>query len=115
MSGKQGRRIKQEDAEKSHALKSHCVRQRHSQNKQNDAQSRKVMEENREFYGAADGTFEPATVSLERLMLYQLNYRRKGEAKRKCQWDWIRTSDPLLPKQLRYQLRYTPSREKSIG
>ena len=25
-----------------------------------------------------------------------------------CRDDWIRTSDPLVPNQMRYQLRYVP-------
>ena len=68
---------------------------------------------NREFYGAADGT-RTRNSQLGRLMLYQLNYRRKGKAKRKNgRGDWIRTSDPLLPKQLRYQAALHPEpREK---
>ena len=71
------------------------------------------MEEKREFYGAADGT-RTRNSQLGRLMLYQLNYRRKGKAKRKNgRGDWIRTSDPLLPKQLRYQAALHPEpREK---
>lgn len=68
---------------------------------------------NRKFYGAADGT-RTRNSQLGRLMLYQLNYRRKGKAKRKNgRGDWIRTSDPLLPKQLRYQAALHPEpREK---
>ena len=46
--------------------------------------------------GAADGT-RTRNKQLGRLLLYQLNYRRDGRG------DWIRTSDPLLPKQMRYQ------------
>ena len=47
-------------------------------------------------YGAADGT-RTRNNQLGRLMLYQLNYRRKKTGR----GDWIRTSDPLLPKQMR--------------
>lgn len=52
--------------------------------------------------GAADGT-RTRNNQLGRLMLYQLNYRRKvGRA------DRIRTCDPLLPKQMRYQAALRP-------
>ena len=37
-------------------------------------------------------------------MLYQLNYGRSGRA------DRIRTCDPLLPKQMRYQAALRPDR-----
>ncbi len=52
--------------------------------------------------GAADGT-RTRNNQLGRLGLYQLNYGRKaGRAGR------IRTDDPLLPKQMRYQTAPRP-------
>ncbi len=59
--------------------------------------------------GAADGT-RTRNNQLGRLMLYQLNYRRKyGRA------DRIRTCDPLLPKQMRYQAALQPDYAQQWG
>lgn len=52
--------------------------------------------------GAADGT-RTRNKQLGRLLLYQLNYRRNSG-----RGDWIRTSGPLLPKQVRYQAAPRP-------
>ena len=62
------------------------------------------------FYvnGAADGT-RTRNNQLGRLMLYQLNYRRgTGRA------DRIRTCDPLLPKQVRYQTAPRPDLTRAL-
>ena len=93
-------------------LKEEKVRISRIMPKQNDLQSRREIKKG-ELNGAADGT-RTRNSQLGRLMLYQLNYRRKGKAKRKNgRGDWIRTSDPLLPKQLRYQAALHPEpREK---
>ena len=47
--------------------------------------------------------FEPATDGLEGRCSIQLSYGRKFSIIRNGRRDWIRTSDPLYPKQVRYQ------------
>ena len=70
---------------------------------------------NREFYGAADGT-RTRNSQLGRLMLYQLNYRRKGKAKRKMVGvTGFEPATHCSQSSCATKLRYTPSREKSIG
>ena len=64
-------------------LKEEKVRISRIMPKQNDFQSRKEIKKG-ELNGAADGT-RTRNSQLGRLMLYQLNYRRKGKA-RKEQW-----------------------------